>query len=474
MKAARRRRILTCMLATTLSLAMAAEVGARGGRGRGRAGGGVSRGGPARGGSILNDRAGGGYRRSGSGRTQSWGTGGGERDGSFENRRGETVDWSGSVSRTDDGIRHEGSWESSSGASGGGSSEIGIQDGRVQSRDRSGHVENAQGETLKREVHSERHDGHVDREAEIRSTTGIDAESQARIEKTDDGFVVRGGVAGKEGAAGGTVVRKGDETWARGAATDGEKVTWGGAHCQGSHCHGGRATARIEDYDDYPYYYHPYYYGWYSCPYGSIQTWTSRYGTPIYGCANVQVVHTTISLGSSGAAGSGTKAKDSASDERLPAEAQVSSAPVLMYELSPEEVAYATTYAPDGVYAEKQGARYFWLPGPAVASAEARQLIVTAGAMPEPTANATVITYQIGDRIVYLTNEPPIPGFYREDDDQLFVWIPGVREPTDADRAAIGTAITAHEAGGREALDREVRKLETSREPPPAADPTSL
>ncbi len=431
-----------------------------------RGGSGTYRGGPAGGGSIRGG-SGGRYRSYDPSRTGSRGSGG-QRDGSFETRRGETVDWSSSRTRTEDGVKREGSWESSSGASGGGSSEIGIQDGQVQSRDRSGHAENAKGETMDRDVHSERHDGHVDRSAHTKTSTGVDARSEGQIKKTDDGVVARGSIVGKDGAAAGTIARKGDQTWVRGAATDGNNVTWGGAQCNGNHCYGGRATVKVKDYYDYPYYYYPYYYGYYSCPYGSVQTWSNRYGTPIYGCSNVYVVHTTISLGASE-----THKTSAASGDAWPAEAEVSSAPVLMYEVSPEVVAYATTYPPQGVFAEKQGQRYFWVPGPAEATAEAKQSIVTAGAMPQPTANATVITYDIGGRVVYLTNERPIPGFYAENADQLFVWIPGVREPTDDERNVIRTAITAHEAGGRDALDREVRKLEANREAPPDAGAAS-
>ena len=49
------------------------------------------------------------------------------------------------------------------------------------------------------------------------------------------------------------------------------------------------------------------------------------------------------------------------------------------------------------------------------------------------------------------------------------MWIPGVQEPTDEERNLIQTAITAHRSGGKDALDREVRKLEANRERPPAA-----
>jgi hypothetical protein len=74
------------------------------------------------------------------------------------------------------------------------------------------------------------------------------------------------------------------------------------------------------------------------------------------------------------------------------------------------------------------------------------------------TANATVITYTIGVHFVYRTNEPPVPGIYAEQTDLLFVWIPGVREPSAIERNAIASALKA-----------EVRKLQHERSPPPSA-----
>ncbi len=488
-------RVLAPCAAVILLIGIATEIEARGGRGGGGGfrggggrGGGISRGGPARGGSVRYERSGGGYRSqdrsrggswSGRGGQESWSERGGERswdrsgtierEGSFENRRGETIDYSGSATRTEDGIQREGSWESSSGASGSGKGEIKVEDGKVQSRERTGHVENSKGETMDREVQSERHGDHVHREGKVETSTGVDAESKGRIKKTNDGFIAQGGVVGKDGAAGGTIARKGDQTRIRGGATDGDTATWGRVNCRGSRCTGGRVTVKAKDYYQNPYYYYPYYYGYYSCPYGSTHSWNSRYGTPVYGCANVVVIHTTISLGvadTSSSSFTGTPATPS-----WPTEAEVSSAPVLMYEISPEVVGYATTYEPQGVYAEQMGERYVWVPGPAAESPDAKRDVTAAGGMREPTANATVITYEIDGRIVYLTNEHPIPGYYAEPTDQLFVWIPGVQEPTDEDRKLVETVIRVHQSGGNEALDREVRKLEVGREPPPEAEP---
>jgi hypothetical protein len=444
-------RLLALTAIFVLVGALELDARGRGGGGGMRGGGmrgGISRGGPAGGGSIRHggSRSSGGYGGSGGsgGYRGSGGYGGGsgrygggsggygggsggygggsrqggfegqgtprapgdsiEREGSFENRRGETVDYDATVTRTEDGIKREGSWESSSGASGG-----------------------------------------------------------ATIVKTDKGTAVRGGVVGEDGAAGGTVVRKGNETWARGGATDGNKATWGRGHCKGGHCSGGGVTVKAKDYYRYPYYYHPYYYGWYSCPVG-MTTWRSRYGTPIYSCSNVIVISTTISLGVSDTSTSG----GGGGSAFWPTEATVTSAPVLMYEINDDVVVYATTYAPKGVHSEKQGERYFWAPGPAEGDDPlVTDWIVLAGTMPQPTANATVITYTIGDRIVYMTNERPAPGFFTEEADRLYVWLPGVRKPTAEDLEVISRAVTAQQSGGKDALDREARKLEEGREPPP-------
>jgi hypothetical protein len=245
---------------------------------------------------------------------------------------------------------------------------------------------------------------------------------------------------------------------------------------------------KVKDYYNHRYYYYPYYYGWYSCAYGSASVWHSRYGAPVYGCSNVTVIHTTISLGdttsSSGAsaftdssAGSSNGGKgysmsagtaSVAGVREWAPEAKVSSAPVLMYEISPEIVAYATTYPPPGIDAKKQGDSWYWVPGPADSSAgDTRQSVDAAAGMDQPTANSAVITYATEGRIVYLTNERPIPGYYSEPADNLFAWVPGVREPNDADRELIGRVVEAHVQGGKNALDREARKLQAGHEPPP-------
>lgn len=426
--------VLASAAAVILVLGLASEIEARGRGGGGgmrkggRGGmhqGGFSRSGPARGGSIRHDRSGGGYRshdRAGGG---GWDRSGvTPRGGGFGDRRGN---------------RNE-------------------------------------------------------REKTTRTNSGSDVEWKGKVKKTEDGFIARGVVVGEDGAAAGTIVRKGDQTRIRGVATDGKNVSVGRVNCNGSRCVGGRVNVKVNNYYRSPYYYHPYYYGWYSCPYGTVQTWHSHYGTPIYGCSNVVVVHTTISLGSgesttttttttrsgtttttttrSGTSSHYLAESGAAGGYVWPREAGVSSAPVLMYEVSPEIVAYATTYEPADTYSEKHGDRYYWVPGPEKESANAKEWLAAAAGMEQPTANATVITYTVGDRVVYLTNERPAPEFYAETTDQLFVWVPGVRTPTDEDRALIARVIEAQKEGGKQALDREVRKLEKGREAPPNEEGT--
>lgn len=469
-------------MACVLVLASAGELAARGGRGGGggMGRGGFSRGGAARSGSIggyPGTSRGGGtdYRRAPSDRSpprqrseprNSQSGDSRSNDGSFETRRGNTVDWESDVVRGDDGFERNTSWESSSGASGSGSSEVRVKDGEVQSVDRSRHVESASGETLDRDVSSHREGDWVVREGNIKTSTGVDADTASTIRKTDDGYVARGAVSGKHGAAAGTIVRDGDDLYVRGGRIQGDDASWGRVHCNNGRCTGGRVTADIDDYYVYPYYYYPYYYGWYSCPSGSVQTWSGAYGTPVYGCRHVTVVQTTIALGPSDS--SRMLAGDSASSPSTPSnEARVTSAPVLMYEIDPTVVVYSTDYRPEGIAAVKKGERYYWTPGPKDKSREVEKWASQASAMAGPTANATLITYTIGSRTVYLTNERPAPGFFAEPSDQLFAWIPGVRDPTQADRESIGTAIAAHRAGGRQALDREARKLEDDHAPPP-------
>ena len=379
------------------------------------------------------------------------------REATYTNSKGETSHYSGSTTRTDDGVSRSGSFQTSKGASGSGSAEVQTKDGRVDSVERSRDLQTASGETASRKVSSERDGNWIVRDGEIKTSTGIDANTAGEFKKTDDGFVARGAIEGKNGAAAGTIIRDGNDTYARGGATDGHYATWGRVHCKNGKCYGGRVYVDVKHYHNHynPYWYYPYHYAYYACPPAGTVYYSGYYGTPVYSCSHTVIVYTSFTV------------KASNSDAQL--EVQATSSPVVMYELSDGLVVYSTSYEPNGVYAEQLSGRYFWPPGLADRSSEAKEWIARAAGTEIPTANATVITYTIGDHFVYLTNEPPVPGIYAEQADLLFVWIPGVREPSEDERNAIATAISAHNGGGASALEAEVRKLQVERSPPPSA-----
>lgn len=414
--------ILAPAIAALFLFGLATEADARGRGGGGmRHGGGMargsmgaSRGGPARGGSIRHERSGGGYR-------------------SYEG-------------------------------------------GGRQSR-------------AQRTTRDHRYDGNIGREGALRRpATGerrdtADRDRATGRERPADrvGTADRVRPANPNQPAAGTRTR----TTNGGTTRSEARQTWREGRCGNSRCYGGRVRARHRYYYRHPYYYYPYYYGWYSCPIGSTTTWYNRYGTPVYGCSNVVVVHTTIVLGSTDTgylAAADSKAfaseagpKDSTSTDARPQsapprEAEVSSAPVLMYEETPEVVVYATPYRPTDVHSTKHGDYYFWVPGVTTESSQTKLWTATAVAMKQPTANSTVITYSIEGQTVYLTNEPPAPRIFSGSTDQLFVWIPGVEDPSEEEQQRIAAVIDAHSSGGKDALDREVRKLERGREPPPSTD----
>ena len=63
-------------------------------------------------------------------------------------------------------------------------------------------------------------------------------------------------------------------------------------------------------------------------------------------------------------------------------------------------------------------------------------------------------------------NEAPGTGIYSEPADVLHAWIPGVTHPTQAQKDAIATAVTAHEQGGAKALAAQVQKLQAGKPAP--------
>jgi hypothetical protein len=143
-----------------------------------------------------------------------------------------------------------------------------------------------------------------------------------------------------------------------------------------------------------------------------------------------------------------------------------------MYQVTSDTVVYATSYAPKGLYWEKVKERNLWVPGAAEATGQVKRDIALAGDMSAPTANATVITYTIGSSLVYLTNQPPLPGIYSQRAGGLHAWMPGVAKPTRDQRDAIATAVTAHEGGGSKAIAAEVQKTEQQTRPQVAAGGT--
>lgn len=110
------------------------------------------------------------------------------------------------------------------------------------------------------------------------------------------------------------------------------------------------------------------------------------------------------------------------------------------------------------------------MPGVNKTSKEVEAWIQSAIAADKPSANGTVITYQMGQRLVYLSNEAPVEGVYSRKSGEFFGWIAGVTDAEPAQRDAIAGAIAAHAGGGSAALEREVRKLQNSRDAPPSAE----
>jgi len=226
-------------------------------------------------------------------------------------------------------------------------------------------------------------------------------------------------------------------------------------HCSDGTCHGARATWDVDDYYYYPYYYYPYYYAYYACPsYGSSMVYGS-YGTPVYSCSQTVIVSSKVSVPSSGSGSKGST------------KAQAKSAPVVMYDIEPGVAVYSTSYDPEDVYSKKKDGRHYWVPGAKKGSKQVKGWIKGAIESNEPTANATVITYELGAELVYLTNEAPMPGIHTRRSGDLHAWIAGVSQPSEEERDALAAALTAHSGGGSAALEREVRKLQESREPPP-------
>lgn len=385
-----------------------------------------------------------------------------KREATITGRGGETVEYSGSTTRTEDGISRSGSLEGSRGGSSSGQADIEIGQKGVEDVERKRSAETAGGESIDREISSERDGNWRVREGEVKTSTGVDAETASVFTKTDDGFIARGAFEGGDYAGAGTVVRDGNGSYRRGAITDGDDIRFGRTHCSGGTCYGARTTVDIDSYYYSPYYHYPYYYAYYACPHYSSSVIIGYYGTPVYSCSNVYVVSTTVVMSSR----SSSSGDSSSTGSSLPIEVQATSAPVVMYGLDEAGVVYSTSYEPSSVYSSKKAGRYYWVPGVAEKTKQADTWIERALESEKPSANATVITYTIGDQLVYLTNEPPAAGIHSQQADQLYAWIAGTSEPSLEEADALATALAAHHGGGSASLEREVRKLQESKEPP--------
>lgn len=163
-------------------------------------------------------------------------------------------------------------------------------------------------------------------------------------------------------------------------------------------------------------------------------------GDIVYSCAVTPVVSTTVPLTTGGAS------------------AQVTSASVLMFQVSPGVAVYVTSFRPQGVYCKDVEGRYYWIPGAASASPEVDDALNAAAAMQQPTANATVITYAVGGSLVYFTAQPPLHGIYSQSATSLYAWMPGIAQPSDAQRDAIAASVTVHGQQGARALADAARR----------------
>src|SRR6185295_7695420 len=167
-------------------------------------------------------------------------------------------------------------------------------------------------------------------------------------------------------------------------------------------------------------YYVPYYY---PCPMG-MTTVMRGAGAMVYSCPVTPMISTTVPL----------TAMMMASKKMQAESAQVTSSPVVMYQVASDTVVYATSYKPAGVYWENERGRQYWVPGPSSGSSEVKDDIRRAAAMQTPTANATVITYTISGQTVYLTDQSPLHGIYSQKAGALYAWIPGVSKPSSSQR----------------------------------------
>lgn len=310
-------------------------------------------------------------------------------------------------------------------------------------------AESASGESASHTGTWTQQDGYVTYDGSGSTSTGRQSETHAAGAMTDAGLVVGGTTTNNQGSAAGVALVNENGIKAAGIGTNGETVTAGamsasngtvtGATISGEPGSGNGATVTTttaspaSGVTSTSYYVYPY-------PVYGARIYPSAYGAPIYWWATTPVVAATVALAAS----------EIASD-MAPATVEAYYSPVVTY-ATPKVAVYATTYAPRGLYAEPHGDRYYWVPGAASPSSVVESAIQTAARMTGPTSGGTVIAYDLDGGAVFLTNEPPIAGTYEKRIGGLFAWMPGVMAPSEAERRAIDTALTAHAQGGSEAL----------------------
>jgi hypothetical protein len=382
---------------------------------------------------------------------------------------GQSAEHSGSVTKDDGNFAYSGSSSNSAGASSNTTASGTYADGRVTSMNTSMNGKNAAGETGSHDGNWNRDGDTVNYYGNSQTSTGRQSAAAGTATKTDDGWVAHGAAENNQGAAAGTVVKDGNDVYARSVSTNGTTVNHNYMNCQGVDCT--RTTVTTVPPPYYPasitqYSYYPSTYAYYSCPPGSMTVMSGMGGAAVYSCGVTPMVSTTIPLMAIMAMASHKKSQQQSAPGAPPPTAQVTSSPVVMYQVSSDTVVYSTSYSPQGLYWESVKNRSLWVPGAATGTADVKRDIERAAEMSSPTANATVITYTIGGSLIYLTNQAPMPGVYSQRAGQLYAWMPGVTKPSTAQRDTITTAVTAHEQAGAKAISAQVEK--TQQQKPPA------
>lgn len=106
---------------------------------------------------------------------------------------------------------------------------------------------------------------------------------------------------------------------------------------------------------------------------------------------------------------------------------------------------YASDSVPLDLYFEyTDDHRHYWVPGAAAGTPRIRSAIAAARAE-APTTLTWVRRLSAGDRVAYMTDDPPAVGIHRERTGQGYLWIPGLASPGQKDQAFLG-ALLSHPA----------------------------